>query len=185
MTDLILYKPLYPFQISQRFGENQAVVYKTWGILGHPGLDCVRPAPYLTEGCNVRAACEGTVSFVGKDANNAYGVVIITDNTYSYKGLPGCSLMRFKLIYWHILPNPPVKVGDKVEIGDVIATASHTGTPGLNPHLHFGMKPVANGESTTTWYDSASNNGYNGNIDPEPYLSAKSAYEYIQSNPNG
>ena len=77
------------------------------------------------------------------------------------------------------------KVGDKVEIGDVIATASHTGTPGLNPHLHFGMKPVANGESTTTWYDSASNNGYNGNIDPEPYLSAKSAYEYIQSNPNG
>ena len=37
-------------------------------------------------------------------------------------------------------------------------------------HLHFGLKPVAKGENWGTYYNVKQKNGYNGAINPEPYL---------------
>ena len=179
MTKLKLYRPLFPFYITQGFGKDKTdpqylEAYKRIGCIGHPGLDCIRQTA-LTEGAYVRAACEGTVTFTGDDENGAYIVVIITDNKYEYEG----SETHFKHIYVHVAPKIPVRVGDKVKTGDIIAYASHTGD-NVKPHLHFALKPVTQAEKSWQWAVINPNNGYQGCIDPEPYLEKLSAWEFIQ-----
>ena len=179
MAKLILYKPIYPFVVTQYFGKEKTdprylATYQKMGLQGHNGWDCVRPYPYETESCAVRASHDGEVMYAGMDACFGYGVVLKTLEQFDYEE----KQCYFKSIYWHVEPKIPVKVGQKVKTGDVIAFASHTGC-NIKPHLHWGLKPIYQGESKWTWYTLVPDNGYMGAIDIEPYVSKMTAYEFI------
>lgn len=163
---LELFFPLKPFFITQRFGENPQL-YASLGIAGHNGLDCV-----ASHGQPVRAAHDGVVSFAGDDGKGGWGVVIRTNEPRDYQG----SAAYFKTIYWHLVANIPVKAGQQVKCGDVIGYADSTGFS-TGDHLHFGLKPLTQGENAI--FDNLEQkNGYNGAIDPFPFLSTMSAEEY-------
>lgn len=180
MAKLILYRPLHPFSISQGFGQNLNPIYKQWGLLGHNGLDCVRGYVngkyYETDGAYVRAAHNGTVLNAGiPDSNEGYGVVLKTDEVYESKdGIPA----YWKTVYWHMKKDGIfVQPGQKVRAGDILGPADNTGASN-GPHLHFGLKPIMPGEADWAWDNVEQDNGYRGAVDPLPYLSPMTAYEY-------
>lgn len=157
----------YPWKkgkaISQYFGTNPEI-YKPFGINGHNGWDIA-----MEDGTPVRAAHDGVVVYTGIEAKEGMGVVIRTDAQYLYEG----KLTYFKTIYWHnrYPDGIKVKVGDKVRAGDIISFSDNTGFSS-GPHLHFGLKPIAQGENEWTWSNYSQNNGFNGAIDPGPYFNA-------------
>ena len=167
MTKLELFWPLKRTYISQGFGENLVPLYKDLGMLGHNGIDMAAPV-----GEPVLAAHDGVVTYAGTDSREGVGVVLRTSETYEYQGKE----VYFKTIYWHLLSTIPVLVNQKVKIGDTIGFADTTGYA-KGSHLHFGLKPIAEGENEWTWSNVAQNNGYLGAIDPEPYFSPMSAYQ--------
>ena len=138
-------------------------VYVEMGMLGHNGLDipCRR-------GDKIYAAHNGTISRVEVDSAGGWGVRILTNEVYEWNGKP----CRFETLYWHILPNPPVKEGQVVEYGDLIAFADPTGLSS-GDHLHFGLKP----KSLDGLTNLAQNNQMFGAIDPLPYLVEEFANE--------
>lgn len=161
MEQLKLQFPLKYWSVNQKFGKNDTAIYAQLGLKGHNGMDL-----WATDGTPVFAAHDGTVTFAGHDGTAGLGVVITTDKEFEYKGKP----MYFKTIYWH-LKEGSIKVtgSQKVKAGDLIALADNTGQS-TGSHLHFGLKPVYQGETSWTWYNTDQNNGYNGAIDPQPYL---------------
>ena len=186
MKRLELFKPLYPFQITQGFGQNLVPIYKEWGLLGHSGIDVVcgylNGKYYETRGAEIRAAHDGEVTYSGMDSNEGYGVVIKTNEQFlDVNSQP----QYWKLIYWHLNKNILVRVGQKVLVGDIIGYADSTGTilsttgpsGSGKPHLHFGLKPIAQGENEWTWDNVLQNNGYRGAVDSMPYMSTMSAYQ--------
>lgn len=146
---------------NQRFGENGTAFYSQLGMKGHNGIDF-----YAPDGFPVYASHDGEVVFCGEDGSAGLGVVIRTLEQKDYNG----SLVWFKSIYWHIKKGSfKVKAGDKVKAGQIIAEADNTGMS-TGSHLHFGLKPVAKGETDWSWYNLEQNNGYMGAIDPQPYF---------------
>ena len=61
------------------------------------------------------------------------------------------------------------QLGWQVKAGDLIGYADNTGAS-TGDHLHFGLKPQAQNESNGAWYNTEQLNGYNGAIDPFPFL---------------
>ena len=149
---------------SQGFGPSKTApdllpMYKKLGLLAHNGIDYPLP-----RGTPIRAAHNGLVVYAGMDSNGGWGVVIRTQEPFDYNN----DLVFAKSIYWHLLPNIPVKVGAQVKAGDIIGYADTTGLA-TGSHLHFGLKPQLKVENDWTWYNVEQNNGYNGSIDPAPY----------------
>ncbi|MDI6788488.1 MAG: M23 family metallopeptidase [Planctomycetota bacterium] len=169
MKKLEIFIPLAkPYFISQYFGENKIPLYKELGMLGHNGWDIVCPL-----GKPIYASHDGQVVYAGQDGKEGIGVVIRTNEQFlDNVG----SAFYFKTLYWHLLPNVPVKVGQRVNIGDLIGYADTTGYA-TGPHLHWGLKPQYQGENEWTWWNSESQNGYKGAIDPVPYIQKLTAYE--------
>ena len=161
---LRLYYPVKPYSITQAFGQCDPQVCKYYkevlGLNGHNGDDVV-----ASTGTPIRAAHDGTVVFAGEDGSAGYGVVVRTDEMYDYKG----ASMYFKSIYWHLLKTGiQVRAGQKVKTGDVIGLADSTGIS-LGSHLHFGLKPVYQGEASWQWLNTEQDNGFKGAVDSTPY----------------
>lgn len=165
---LELFRPVSPWSINQKFGENANSFYATLGLKGHNGLDL-----FAYHGQPVRAAHNGIVTFAGEDGSAGYGVVIRTEDKREYNG----GEAHIKSIYWHLIPNIPVRAGQRVNVGDIIGYADNTGMS-TGDHLHFGCKPVMQGEQDWQWNNIEKGNGYFGAIDPLPYMSHLSAEEY-------
>ena len=167
---LQLYYPVLPWTTFQGFGEchpSVCDIYKNQlGLLGHNGIDA-----RAVHGQVVRAAHDGEVTFAGEDGSAGLGVVIRTTEKLEY----GNETAYYKTIYWH-LKKGSIKVtpGQRVKVGDVIAEADNTGLS-TGDHLHFGLKPVYQGEKPWEWWNSEQNNGYKGAIDPAPFLIGKYA----------
>lgn len=87
------------------------------GVQFHQGIDIAN-----SSGTDIKAAAKGVVIFSGNKAG--YGKVIIIDHGNNYSTLYGHNR---KLL---------VKVGDKVEKGQIIAKMGSTGRS-TGPHLHF------------------------------------------------
>src|SRR5687767_6906453 len=104
MSKFELFFPVKPWIITQGFGGNPET-YKQFGVKGHNGLDVV-----AKHGQPVYAAHDGDVSYAGLDGNEGVGVVIVSDKKYQYAG--GEAYM--KSIYWHLINNVQVKVGQSV-----------------------------------------------------------------------
>ena len=160
MEDFKLRQPLREAVETQAFGAD----FRTWlngkevwfykdiyGLKGHPGIDyrCVPNTP-------VYSANDGIVMYAGYDNTNGNLIQIWNEE----KG--------FKTMYGHNT-SLAFKQGDVVKAGDLIALSGNTGA-GTGPHLHFGLKLTGFGGSGLD-----NNNGYNGAIDPKPYLK----YNYL------
>lgn len=166
---LTLKYPVSPVFFNQKFGENANPIYAQQGLPGHNGIDF-----RAYHGQPVYATHDGLASFQIDD-HGGHGVVIITNEQFDY--LDGQSY--FKTISWHLcdgLKEPKFQspIADKtgftaVKCGDLIGYADNTGES-TGDHVHFGLKPVAQGENWGTWYNVAQQNGYNGAIDPMPYF---------------
>ena len=156
---LSLFYPTYPFSINQKFG-NVMPIYTNMGMKGHSGLDLL-----ATHGQPVYASHDGEVSYAGVDSSEGYGVVLRTLKRFEYNG----GEVYLKSIYWHLIKDIPVKVGQTVKAGEIIGYADNTGLS-TGDHLHFGLKPQIAGEDDWSWSNLEQNNGYFGAIDPEPYL---------------
>lgn len=158
---LELFYPIKPYKLSQSFGENRNTLYKELGMFGHNGHDIPCPT-----GTPIYAAHEGEITYAGVDSSGGYGVVIRTLEQFNdIKGTPS----YWKTIYWHLIKTIPVKVGQKVKPGDIIGYGDTTGRA-TGSHLHFGLKPIAQGENEWTWMNIQQNNGYFGAVDPNPYF---------------
>jgi murein DD-endopeptidase MepM/ murein hydrolase activator NlpD len=116
--------------------------YKNLGLLGHNGIDLSAPI-----GTPVYATHDGTI--IQADEKMGYGISVMIRTNDSL----------FDTIYGH-LEKVAVKKNDKVRGGDLIGYADNTGKYTTGSHLHFGLRPV----------NYKVNNGYNGWIDPEPYM---------------
>lgn len=166
---LRLYYPCKPHFTNQRFGENANTFYAQLGMKGHNGED-----HRALHGQDVRAAHDGTVTFAGEDGSGGYGVVVRTNELYDYNS----TQVYFKSIYWHLLPGSfKVTAGQQVKVGDILAKADNTGMS-TGDHLHFGLKPVLQGENEWQWFNVEQNNGYLGAIDPHPYWTGIHAEDY-------
>lgn len=159
-----LWKPIKPFIITQKFGENSEYYSKNIpGLKAHNGLDCLAVDSQL-----IYATHDGIVTFTGEDGKGGLGVVVRITEKYEYK----IDEVYFKTIYWHCKPNGfRVKPGDLVKTGDILAEADNTGFS-TNTHLHWGLKPVQKtGEADWMWLNYESGDeGYFGAIDPAPFL---------------
>lgn len=159
-----LWIPIKPYTLTQGFGVN-GEYYRANGIniLGHNGLDLVG-----TDGQIIRASHDGVVTFTGEDGKGGLGVVIRTNEKYYWE--PAKDWVYMKSIYWHCKPNTfKVKPGDIVKVGDSIAECDSTGFS-TSSHLHWGVKPVQQGEQEWEWYNILQDNGYYGAIDPKPFF---------------
>ena len=181
MKKLELFYPIKPFTITQGFGRNDVFDYtkicsQGQCLIGHNGVDCIRGFVkgkfYETEGCYVRASHDGIVTYAGIDGKEGYGIVLRTKEPFDYNG----SLTFFKTVYWHMKPPFHVVVGQEVFVGDILGEADNTGLS-TGSHLHFGLKPIAQGENEWSWFNLEQNNGYFGAINPALFFNGKYAFD--------
>ena len=169
MKEFKIFYPLKnPSRVVQTFGENPEYYSKNIpGLKAHNGWDIVG-----NHNQKVRATHDGEVVYAGVDSKEGWGVVLRTTEKFDY-GAPlsftAINEVYFKTIYWHLIKEIPVKVGQKVKAGDVIGYADNTGFS-TGDHLHFGLKPQQKGENDWTWFNIENENGYFGAIDPAPYF---------------
>lgn len=159
MSRFELFYPVKPWVVTQGFGLNPQI-YGQFGIKGHNGIDVV-----AYHGQPVYAAHDGMVVYAGMDGKEGVGVVLRTNEPVVYEG----GTAHMKSIYWHLINNIPVRVGQQVKAGDIIGYADNTGFS-TGDHLHFAIKPQAMGENEWTWDNVEQNNGFNGAIDPVIYF---------------
>lgn len=153
------------FPISQRFGQNLNASYQKDGLLGHKGIDLPMPV-----GTPLFSPCNGQVISVSTNIQKGEGVSILTDDLFDYNGQP-CKLI---CVLWHMKDQSiVVGVGQKVKTVDPLGLSGNTGNS-TGPHLHFQVAPIAPDGS---WRELAHGNGYEGCIDPLPYLNLDVAPE--------
>jgi len=154
--------PLKKILMTQGFGKNTLDVYASLGLKGHNGIDYRAP-----DGTPVLASHDGRVTFAGYDG--AGGLTIVIRTVKEFDDINGEPTF-WKTIYCH-LKKDTLKVtgGQTVKTGDIIAEADNTGLS-TGSHLHFGLKPIYQGEEDWQWWNSEQKNGYFGAVDPAPYL---------------
>lgn len=150
-----LRQPLKSVTINQLFGKDFLYWYQgkevwfykdIYGLKGHPGIDYK-----ANVGTPVYSTHDGICMYAGYDDTNGNMVQIWNEQE------------GFKTMYGH---NSEFKVraGDQVKAGQLIALSGGTGA-GTGPHVHFGMKMTGQGGNGLD-----NNNGYNGAIDPMPFI---------------
>ena len=161
-----LYKPFFPARdvgysptyknkydstrivVGQKFGENLNDFYAQLGMKGHNGIDIP-----CVKGTPIFASHAGKVIRLSEKPTYGLGVTLQSPDG------------KFLTIYWH-LTEILVKVGDVLRPFDLIGLANSTGYSTGN-HLHFGLYPV----------DEPKTNGYDGAVDPMPYMVEK--YHFV------
>lgn len=144
-----LYRPLKNIYINQKFGENLICVstdgkntvigcdgknppagYQSlYGPMGHKGVDLM-----AYHGQPVYCACDGVVDKIDTNPKSGLDVRVISV-------VDG---VKYKHIYEHLLGYQP-KVGQKMEVGDLVGWADNTGYSS-GDHLHFELQGFFNGE---------------------------------------
>lgn len=158
---LLLEYPVKDVRFNQIFGENKNPIYQQLGMKGHNGIDF-----YAPDGTPVYASHDGVVTYAGLDGSNGNLIVIMTEDMFDYND----EIVYFKTLYCHLKTGTyKVTANQKVKAGDLIALADNTGASS-GSHLHFGCKPVKNGEEPWQWYNLEQDAGYNGAIDPMSYF---------------
>lgn len=155
-------------RVTNPFGANPIVngkyIYKEMGLIGHNGIDI-----WATDGTPVYAAHDGVVTFCSYDSNGGLGVVVQTKEPFDYVIEGETKSSYFKTIYWHLKEGSiKVALDQDVTAGTLLGLADNTGVSNGN-HLHFGLKPCAQGENKWTWMNTEQDNGYFGAIDPAQF----------------
>jgi len=144
------------YPLTQAFGITPwSAAYQPYGLAGHSGVDIGCPAGTL-----VLAADDGTVERTDQAAGG-YGLHVILRHSW------GISL------YAH-LEGLFAQTGTTVRRGQPIARSGSSGnSTGL--HLHFEIRP--DGE--------VQDNGYNGAVDPLPFIPGVDGISPAEANPAG
>lgn len=142
---------------TQPFGANAVPLYKEMGMLGHNGIDYG-----IKTGAKVYSPINAVISSLQDDAG--YGTHIWSHS--DEMEIDGITF-KLELVYGHLSKFADIKVGTKVEAGDIIAYSGNSGYS-TGPHLHFGVRPLYKQENGS--YVSDANNGYRGYIDPAPLI---------------
>lgn len=143
-----LFRPVKPFSINQRFGENAACVnadktkvivcdgnnpplgFKSlYGPGGHKGVDL-----YALHGQHVYCALDGIVSAIDTNERTGLDVKVVSE----YQG------RKLRHIYEH-LSGYQVKVGQGVPSGALLGWAGNTGYS-AGTHLHFELQEWLGGK---------------------------------------
>ncbi|WP_185981656.1 M23 family metallopeptidase [Skermania sp. ID1734] len=138
--------PAPPSQATLRWPLDSVRINQGFGVGGHPGIDL--KADLNTP---VFAAADGTVDFEGFGQNSSWmlqeaGICILIKHASIYTG------------YAH-LTRTIINKGQKISKGQLIGYSGNTGYV-TGPHLHFEVLPLS----------PNFHNGFNGRIDPAPYL---------------
>lgn len=153
---MILREPLKNPIVTQEFGKDFQYYYNgkwVWfykdiyaPLQGHPGIDyrCVTGTP-------IYSANDGVCLYAGYDDVNG-NMVQVWNEAQGFKTMYGHNSV-FKC-----------KQGDIIKAGQLIALSGGTGD-GTGPHCHFGLKMTGQGGNGLN-----NNNGYNGAIDPAPFI---------------
>lgn len=148
MKPKVIYQPLSPFVLGQKFGQNKACIstdgkrtviscdgnnpppgYKSvYGPNGHTGIDLG-----ARHGQEVHCAQRGTVYSI--DTNPITGLDVRIESEEGG--------IKFRHIYEHLLGYQH-RVGDRIETGQLVGWADNTGKSS-GDHLHFGMYVLENG----------------------------------------
>lgn len=191
MSSLKLYSPIQrkymkdgkSLYLNQGFGANRVPFYSSLGLKGHSGLDLstkrgksiwrldkyinIKPTENEVQG-NIEcvAACGGTVTSMYKDNGGGVGIKVMTDEVM----IDG-KWCKVEVLYYHLdtasLIMPFVEVGERVGKGKRIGWCGNTGKYTTGAHLHFQIRPHWKNGSK---YIPDWNNGYNGCIDPTPFM---------------
>lgn len=174
--------------ITQLYGENALGWYKQWGLDGHDAWDIQTKGVtqfiyhnilgFITgdriskaeEGgtIDIQAGIVGTViSAQQKDGGKE---VRILSDIVNVKGRE-CKL---ELLYLH-LDSWRVQEGQKIVDGVIIGKAGNTGKWTTGAHLHFAVRPHWKRSNGT--YTPDYDNGYNGYVDPTPYMADGTVYQ--------
>lgn len=160
----------FPFgNIYQEFGENYKLYFPRFGIIGHNGID-ITGMNY--HGKSVVAAHSGIAVNVYYNKNVGGQVINIQGDQSDANG------DVFQTCYGHLIKDSQtVKIGDKVIAGQEIGKIGNSGfiisgktiywgdAPNqIGSHLHFSVYIFNNGKVKYP------NNGFNGAVDPMPYL---------------
>jgi hypothetical protein len=165
-----LYYPCKPLSINQGWGTGTAY-YARYGLKGHNGIDFFAP-----DGTEVRATHDGVVTYAGLDGANGNLIVVRSKDVFDYEG----EEVYFKTLYGHLKTGTyKVHATQEVKTGNLLALADNTGASS-GSHLHFGLKPVLQGEEDWIWFNRYQENGYNGAIDPTPYFNGKFAKDMAE-----
>lgn len=192
-------KIFYPYKNKPRetqgFAKNYNTYYAESGKLGHSGIDYWQP-----HGTEILCGIDGYVFAIANKDNKD---LMRFRAVYTLVEADGVS---YEIAYGH-LGDIFVKEGDYVKIGDRLGTQSNTGNvatngvkvtremkalgSGAGSHLHFQvrlLKKVDKKEKGKNYLMGLVNgnlyeiplykNGFNGCIDPAPFMQNKTAYEY-------
>lgn len=185
MTErLKLTKPITPFVITQRFGDDFTCIdvatytkcitrdpnetcpigyeslYALAGLKGHNGIDFL-----AVDNQPVYAATDGKIVELSSESERGIGVEIVSKGRFLLDGIP--RTYRVKTRYWH-LASYTVSREQKVKAGELIGYADNTGLSS-GTHLHFEVKP-AQWRLSGGFKNILQDNGYFGAINPEPYF---------------
>jgi murein DD-endopeptidase MepM/ murein hydrolase activator NlpD len=182
--DSTINKMRYP--VTQLFGENYVNFYAKMGLKGHNGID-YSVASYKDGIAPVYATHDGWVisdKTLQSDTAGRY-VKIMSDDVK----LDG-KVCRVETLYFHLdrcLVSRDLKDADSwytswfkknknfIKQGQIIGYTDNTGLYTTGSHLHFGMYPHWKQPDGT--YVKTSFNGYDGAVDPMPYMYDFNVYE--------
>jgi hypothetical protein len=191
---LLLHRPLVTNKVTQRFYDNKACITNRGKIVSKVGNVCpVGSTPFYP---SIGMKAHGGMDFkawhgeqifhcgnydgwmkIEKDMQGGIGVDVVSNEPVELKD---GRKVYIKTRYWHL--KAPVGHDKKqVKLGDIIGLADNTGSSS-GDHLHFGLKVCdKNGNPLEK------TNGYNGGMDPEPYMAlnvdAQTASKYLNIKP--
>ena len=171
--------------VNQWFGENRVDFYQKLNLLGHNGIDLRTSHPFQYFYHNVLrfrrepvfsprgvipivAAHDGYLT-AGKNNDRTRGIYMTIEKETQIYGRP----CRVKTVYFHLdrvrrWRGDGIDPDDYVKEGTIIGYSDNTGEYTTGAHLHFGMKVYW--RQPTGDYIAHEWNGYDGYIDPLPYL---------------
>lgn len=155
--------PLGFMSVLQGYGENAVSFYKDMGLDGHPALDL--RAQIST---HVFASIDGTARVFTDNIhdpviqNRGQGVWVYSD-PIEHEG----QQWRIGVLNYH-LSEQLVQNNTRVIRGQLIAYTGNTGRLTTGPHDHFGVRPQVMRDGY--WNNPEINNGYNGYLDPQLFL---------------
>jgi hypothetical protein len=140
--------------------------YLAIGMKGHNGIDM-----FGSSGLPCYASHDGWVHEVQTEEARGLGIGLVSHEKFELSQ----GEFHIKTRYWH-LKGLNVEINNHVKAGDLIGWCDNTGASS-GDHLHFELKLVDE-KGNTLFKD----NGYNGAIDPEPYLVARPLNRTVQLN---
>lgn len=142
------------FRITQGFGARPEY-YSQWGLKGHEGLDLVPTKNDWTVFCLADGVVVKDDDIAGDKRTDAYGINVTIWHPKISKATQYC----------HLVDNC-VSLNETVIAGDKIGKMGATGnTDGAHVHLNLFQTDIEG-------YRKNKDNGYNGGIDPLPFLEA-------------